>query len=70
MRGSSEQMGGLMGNIQGLVDGVIWQGGKAERFCDHWGGTLRPQMVSSTQEMDTRGRELRKRADLQDEASA
>lgn len=70
MRGSSEQMSGLMGNIQGLVDGVVWQGRNAERFCDNWGGTLRPQMASSTEEMDTRGRELRRRADLQDEASA
>ncbi|WP_029135373.1 hypothetical protein [Nakamurella lactea] len=70
MRGQSEQMNGLMGNIQGMLDGVVWQGGNAERFVDNWGSTLRPKMAESSTEMDHRGRELRKRADLQDEASA
>lgn len=70
MRGQSEQLNGLMGAIQGMIDGVIWQGRNAERFCEHWSGTLRPKMVESAEQMDHRGRELRKRADLQDQVSS
>lgn len=70
MRGSGEQMNGLMGSIQGMIDGVIWQGQNAERFCGHWSSTLKPKMVESAGEMDQRGRELRKRADWQDQVSS
>ncbi|MEJ7651626.1 MAG: hypothetical protein WKF57_21660 [Nakamurella sp.] len=70
MRGQGEQMGGLMSNIQGQLDGVIWQGQNAQRFCDHWASTLKPKMVESSGEMDHRGRELRKRADWQDQVSS
>lgn len=69
MRGQGQQMNGLLSGIQGMLDGVIWQGGNAERFIDNWSGTLRPKMIESTEQMETRGRELSRRADLQDEAS-
>ena len=69
MQGQGQQMNGLMQNIQGMLDSVIWRGGNAERFRGNWDGTLRPKMAESAEQMQTHGRELRRRADMQDQAS-
>lgn len=70
MRGQGQQMGGLMQNIQSMLDSVIWKGGNAERFNGNWNGTLRPKMAETASEVDTQGAELDRRARMQEQISS
>jgi len=69
MQSEGEQLHGLMTGIQGMLDAVVWRGGNADRFMSNWGGTLKPRMANSSEQVVAHGRELRRRVDLQEQAS-
>lgn len=69
LRGHGEQLGGLMDDVQGMLDSVIWKGKNAERFLQNWHSEVRPRLGEGVEELHTRSAELNKRAEQQEQVS-
>lgn len=69
LQGHGEQLSGLMGEVQGMLDSVIWKGKNAERFMGSWEGEVRPAMRDGADELHARSAELKARAQHQDQVS-
>lgn len=69
MEANAEDLGAMVGNMSAMLDSVVWVGPAAKRFKQDWDGSLRPELEGATRSLSENARELRRRADMQDEVS-
>lgn len=69
MEAGAQDLKGMVNDISGLVDSVLWIGPAAQRFKQDWDGSLRPELEAATDSLSENARELYRRAEMQDEVS-
>ena len=69
MEAGAQDLKGMVNDISGLVDSVLWIGPAAHRFKQDWDGSLRPELEAATDSLSENARELYRRAEMQDEVS-
>ncbi|HLV55554.1 MAG TPA: hypothetical protein VKY71_08285 [Actinotalea caeni] len=70
MDANAENLGALVNDIGALMESVLWLGPGAQRFKADWDGSMRPQIQEASDTLRGNAAEMRRRADLQDQASA
>lgn len=69
MQASADDLRGVVSDISAVLDSVLWIGPAAHRFKQDWDGSLRPELQAACDSLTDNGRELYRRAELQDEVS-
>lgn len=69
MDGGVNAIQGVVQNIGGLLQSTPWFGRYASEFVNDWHGTFRQQLDGVNNALSENAQVLRRRADMQDEAS-
>lgn len=69
MDGGVNAIHGVIGNVGGMLESTPWFGRYASEFVSDWHGTFTPQLHGATNALTDNATVLRRRADMQDEAS-
>lgn len=70
MDANAENLGALVNDIGALMESVLWLGPGAQRFKSDWDGSMKPQMQQASETLRGNAAEMKRRADMQDQASA
>ncbi|GMA30754.1 WXG100 family type VII secretion target [Litorihabitans aurantiacus] len=70
MEQGAGDLGSLVGSISAMLDSITWEGAGAKRFLGDWNGALRPELQAVTQSLTESAHELRRRAEMQEQASS
>lgn len=69
MEASADDLRNVVGDISAVLQDVLWIGPAAHRFKQDWDGSLQPELQAACDSLTDNARELRRRADMQDEVS-
>lgn len=69
-KNAAAQLGDIMNQIGGKVDGAWWQGGDADKFRADWQGSFRTQLQNVCTAFEDTGTHVKTQADQQRQASA
>ena len=69
MDGGVSAIHGVVGNIGSLLESTPWFGAYASQFVDDWHGQFAQQLHGATNALTDNASVLRRRAQMQDEAS-
>jgi hypothetical protein len=70
MDGGVSAIHGVVGNIGSLLESTPWFGKYASQFVEDWHGSFTQQLNGVTNSLSENAQVLRRRADMQDEASS
>ena len=70
MDGGAAQVKNLVNQVTALLGSVTWTGEDARRFQQDWHGAFQPQLRGAMTVLEEKARELRERAEAQENKSA
>ncbi len=70
METSAVELGSLVASISSLLASVQWEGPNARRFAQDWQGAYGGQLRTAQESLTDNAAELRRRAQMQEDASA
>jgi uncharacterized protein YukE len=69
MDGGAGAVSDLVRQVSSMLDSVVWTGADAQRFHQDWHGQFMPQLQGATDALQQNSAVLKRRADLQEQAS-